>query len=135
MSIEAFIIEFSTLKVRGIGKVLIKRDSSPRTVALIRFRLRNAIQSRIVVRNSEVIIPIKLGRVGPENSVKKIKRGDVAYWPQSQILIIYLKDKEVEYPVNLVGKAKNPSYFDRLTLGSPIKLERVQSPIDESQYL
>ncbi|MHA1213803.1 MAG: hypothetical protein ACTSR2_05515 [Candidatus Hodarchaeales archaeon] len=135
MSAEAFVIEFSTLKVRGIGKILIKRDSSPRTVALIRFRLRNPVQSRIVVRNGEVIIPIKLGRVGPENSVKNIKRGDVAYWPQSQILIIYLKDKMVEYPVNLVGKAKNPNYFDQLTFGTSIKLERVQPPIDETQYL
>lgn len=135
MSDQEFILEFSILGNSDIGKVVFKKHLAPKTYALLEFRLRNPIQSRVIVRDGEVSIPFKIGRAGPENTVKNVNQGDVAYWTQSHVLIIFVKSKEVEYPVNPVGQVKNLSFFTRLHIGSSIKLEMIKSPIDEIKYL
>ncbi|MHA2405971.1 MAG: cyclophilin-like fold protein, partial [Candidatus Hermodarchaeia archaeon] len=98
---------------------------------------RKPIQSRVVVRDGEVDIPFKIGRAGPEKSKQEVKRGDVAYWPQSQTLIIFLRDKKMEYPVNIVGSIDVGSlkFFDQLTIGKSIKLEIIKPAVDEEDYL
>jgi len=135
MSDQEFILEFSILGNSDIGKVVFTKHLAPKTYALLEFRLRNPIQSRVVVRDGEVSIPFKIGRAGPENTVKHVNQGDVAYWTQSQVLIIFLRSKDVEYPVNPVGQVKNLTFFNRLQIGNSIKLEMVKSPIDEIKYL
>lgn len=135
MSDQEFILEFSILGNSDIGKVVFKKHLAPKTYALLEFRLRDPIQSRVIVRDGEVSIPFKIGRAGPENTVKNVNQGDVAYWTQSHVLIIFIKSKEVEYPVNPVGHVKNLAFFTRLHIGSSIKLEMIKSPIDDIKYL
>ncbi|MFX0206089.1 MAG: cyclophilin-like family protein [Candidatus Hodarchaeota archaeon] len=137
MSSNQFTIEFSIIGENLVGRATFIRQLSPKTVALIQYQLRQPIQSRVVVRNGEVAIPFKIGRAGPEKSRRDVKRGEVAYWPQSQTLIIFLKEKQVDYPVNIVGLIDVGSmrFFDRLTIGKSIKLEMIKPTVDEEDYL
>jgi hypothetical protein len=137
MSSEQLLIEFSIVGQNTIGQATIKRNLSPRTFALIKFRLRKPIQSRVVVREDEINIPFKIGRVSPENAKNEVNRGDVAYWPQGQIFKIFLKNKELKYPCNVVGEViiDNAKFFDKLKIGTSIKLEMIQPPIDEIDYI
>lgn len=137
MSFNHFLVEFSVIKQSNIGRAIFTGNLAPRTVALIRYQLRNPIQSRVVVRDGEVDIPFKIGRAVPEKSKREVKRGDVGYWPQSQTLIIFLKDKQIGYPVNIVGsiEIESVSFFDQLTIGNSIKLEMIKPTIDEEEYL
>ncbi len=137
MSFVQFLVEFSVVGVREIGRATIERNFAPRTTALIRYRLRQPIHSRTVVREGEVSIPFKIGRAGPENARKEILRGDVAYWTQSNTLKIYLQDKPIDYPVNIVGSIHPETmiFFDNLRIGKSIKLEIIKPSIDEIDYL
>jgi hypothetical protein len=137
MSFIRFSVEFSIIGHEEVGRAILIRQLSPQTVALIRYRLRKPIQSRIIVRNGEISIPFKIGRAVPETPKRDVKRGEVAYWPQSQILIIFLKDKKINYPVNIVGEIDNNKmkFFDQLTIGKSIRLEMIKPAIDEEDYL
>ncbi|UCE13179.1 MAG: hypothetical protein JSV04_13445 [Candidatus Heimdallarchaeota archaeon] len=136
MSFNQFDIEFSIINYEHVGRATLIRQLAPRTVALIRYQLRKPIQSRVVVRDGEVDIPLKIGRAGPEESSRKeVQRGEVAYWPQSQVLIIFIKDKTVGYPVNIVGSTRTMKFFDNLSIGKSIRLEMLQPGIDEEDYL
>lgn len=137
MASEKVMIEFTIIGQELHGKATLKLEFANRTVALIRFRLKKPVQSRVVVREGEVAIPFKIGRVSPENTQKKLARGDVAYWPQGNVLIMFLKPKSVAYPVNLVGQidSGHMTFFDNLSIGSSIRIERVRPMIDEADYL
>ena len=137
MSFEQFTVEFSIIGEKKTGQAVFQREFAPQTTALIRFRLRKPLMSRIVVREGEINIPFRLGRVSPEDSRKEVKRGEIGYWPQSQILLIFLKAKTKNYPVNIVGSIpdENLKFFDNLRMGRSIKLEMVKPPIDETDYL
>lgn len=136
MSFNQFDIEFSIINYDYVGRATLVRQLAPRTVALIRFQLRKPIQSRVVVRDGEVDIPFKIGRAGPEGSSRrKVRRSEVAYWPQSQILIIFREDKKLGYPVNIVGSTRTMEFFDSLSIGKSIKLEILKPSIDEEDYL
>jgi hypothetical protein len=137
MSSEQFLIEFSIVGQETLGEVTIKRNLSPRTFALIKFKLRKPIQSRVVVIDDEINIPFKIGRVVPENAKRMVNRGDVAYWPQGQIFKIFLKNKELKYPCNVVGMVDTDKaqFFDKLRIGTSIRLEMIQPPIDEIDYI
>lgn len=139
MSFHQFIVEFSIIGQTTIGRATLVRQLAPQTVALIRYQLRKPIQSRIVVRDGEVAIPFKIGRASPEQTSSKrdVKRGEVAYWPQSQTLIIFLKNKQTAYPVNIVGliDVGSMSFFDTLRIGKSIKLEMIKPSIEEEDYL
>ncbi|MFW9855348.1 MAG: cyclophilin-like family protein [Candidatus Thorarchaeota archaeon] len=137
MSSEKVMMEFTIIGQETIGKATLQREFAPRTVALIRFRLKNPIQSRVVVREGEVAFPFKIGRVSPENAYKTLSRGDVAYWPQGTVLIVFLKQKTVSYPVNLVGRidSGHMNFFDKLHIGTSIRIERIRPMINEVDYL
>ncbi|MFX0122025.1 MAG: cyclophilin-like family protein [Candidatus Hodarchaeota archaeon] len=137
MSFNQFSVKFSIVGHEEVGRATLTRQLSPQTVSLIRFQLRKPIQSRIVVRNGEISIPFKIGRAVPETPKRDVKRGEVAYWPQSQTLIIFLKDKQINYPVNIVGVIdySNLRFFDQLTIGKSIRLEMIKPAIDEEDYL
>ena len=137
MSFNQFSVEFSIIGHEKVGRATFIRQFSPQTVSLIRYQLRKPIRSRIVVRNGEISIPFKIGRAVPETPKRDVKRGEVAYWPQSQTLIIFLKDKQINYPVNIVGTIDygNLKFFDHLTIGKSIKLEMIKPSIDEEDYL
>ena len=137
MSFVQFLVEFSIIGERKIGRATFQRSLAPRTTALIRYQLRNPIQSRIVVREGEISIPFKIGRAGPENARKEITKGEVAYWPQSNTLKIFIQDKKIDYPVNIVGSIhpETLSFFKKLRIGKSIKLEMIEPSIDETDYL
>ncbi len=140
MSFHQFIVEFSIIGQTTIGRATLVRQLAPQTVALIRYQLRKPIQSRIVVRDGEVAIPFKIGRASPEQaspSKREVKRGEVAYWPQSQTLIIFLKNKQAAFPVNIVGliDVGSMTFFDTLRIGKSIKLEMLKPSIEEEDYL
>ncbi|MHA2244042.1 MAG: cyclophilin-like family protein [Candidatus Hodarchaeales archaeon] len=137
MSFNQFLVEFSVVRQNSVGRATFTRNLAPHTVALIRYQLRKPIQSRVIIRDGEVNIPFKIGRAGPEKSKREVKRGNVAYWPQSQTLIIFLIDKQMEYPVNIVGAIDVGSleFFEQLTIGKSIKLEMIEPPVYEEDYL
>ncbi|MFX1505212.1 MAG: cyclophilin-like family protein [Promethearchaeota archaeon] len=137
MSFNQFSVEFSIIGQESVGRATFIRQLSPQTVALIRYRLRKPIQSRIVVRNGEISIPFKIGRAVPETPKNEVQRGEVAYWPQSQTLIIFIQDKKINYPVNIVGTvdSSNLKFFDQLNIGKSIRLEMIKPAIDEEDYI
>ena len=137
MSRSQLTVEFSIVNQPDYGRVILDRTMAPRTIALINYQLRNPIQTRIVVREGEINFPFKIGRAGPENTKKQVSAGDLGYWPQSHVLIIYLADKEIRYPVNVVGYVEREymQFFQKLRLGRSIKLEKVKSAIDEEDYV
>ncbi len=137
MASNHILVEFSIAGQNEYGRGILDRDIASRTVALINYQLRNAIQTRIVVRNGEVNFPFKIGRAGPENAKKFVRKGDIGYWTQSHVLIVFLLSKEIAYPVNIVGQIQqgNIKFFEKLRIGRSIKIERVQSAIDEEDYL
>lgn len=137
MSFNRFVVEFSIIGHSSVGHATLIRQLSPHTVSLIRYQLRKPVQSRVVVRDGEVSIPMKIGRAGPEKSRREVKKGEVAYWTQSQTLMIFLKDKQTEYPVNVVGSINTGSmkFFKDLSIGNSIKLEIIKPAIDETDYL
>ena len=99
------------------------------------FGIMNSVAYNLPKKTGEVDIPIKIGRVGPENSIKEVKRGEIAYWPQSQLIMMFLKDQKTFNPVNVVGEIENLSFFDSLERGATAKLQMVESPIDDKYYL
>jgi hypothetical protein len=137
MSFNQFSVEFSIVGQDSVGRATFIQQFSPQTVALIRYQLRKPIQSRVVVRNGEISIPFKIGRAVPEAPKKEVQRGEVAYWPQSQTLIIFVQDKKINYPVNIVGTIDygNLKFFDQLSIGKSIRLEMIKPSIDEEDYL
>ncbi|PWI49043.1 hypothetical protein CEE45_03775 [Candidatus Heimdallarchaeota archaeon B3_Heim] len=137
MASNHILVEFSIAGQNEYGRGILDRDIASRTVALINYQLRNAIQTRIVVRDGEVSFPFKIGRAGPENAKKYVRKGDIGYWTQSHVLIVFLASKEIAYPVNIVGQIQQGSikFFKKLRIGRSIKIERVQSAIDEEDYL
>lgn len=137
MSFNTFDVQFSIIGQSKIGRATFQRYLAPHSTALIRYHLRKPIQSRIIVREGEVSIPFKIGRAGPEDTKREVQRGDVAYWTQSNALKIFLKEKTIDYPVNIVGSVhpETQSFFDNLRMGKAIKLEMVQPLIDEDDYL
>ena len=129
-------VQFTNINDGNYGRVIFVQKTVPRTFALLRFRLRKPIQLRAVVKTDEIDIPFKIGRVGPEDSQKQVERGDIGYWPQGQVLIIYLQDKQIKYPINLIGHIKeNYGFFDELKMGQNIRCELIQQGIDEEYYL
>lgn len=138
MASDQILIEFSIIGKNDHGRGVLNRSLAPRTIALINYQLRNPIQTRIVVRQGEVSFPFKIGRASPENAKKLVRRGDIGYWTQSNVLVVYLVDKEIAYPVNVVGQIQQPQdleFFDELKIGRSIMLEKVQRAIDEEDYL
>ena len=137
MSSNQILIEFSIAGQSDYGRAILDRNLAPRTIALINYQIRNAIQTRIVVRDGEINFPFKIGRAGPENAKKQVNIGDIGYWPQSHVLIVFLVDKEIKYPVNVVGyiQREHIKFFQKLRLGRSIRLEKVKSAIDEEDYL
>ncbi|MFX0015146.1 MAG: cyclophilin-like family protein [Promethearchaeota archaeon] len=137
MSFSHFGVQFSIIGHNKVGRVTLVRQLSPHTVALIRYQLRKPIQSRVVVRDGEVDIPFKIGRAGPEKTRREVKRGEVAYWTQGRTLMIFLNNKQTDYPVNIVGSVDEESleFFDQLTIGKSIKLEMIKPAIDEDDYI
>ena len=136
MAPNQFLVEFSVVGQSEYGRVIFDRNFAPRTIALIHFQLRDPIQTRIVVRAGEVNFPFKIGRASPENAKKVVETGDIGYWPQSHVLIIFLERKKIAYPVNIVGYVEKGSmkFFKNLKIGRSIKLEKIQNAIDEEDY-
>lgn len=137
MGSNRILIEFSIQGQSEYGRGYLDRELAPRTIALINYQLRNSVQTRIVVREGEVSFPFKIGRAGPENAVKDVRRGDIGYWTQSNIMIVFLKSKKIVYPINIIGSIDRGfmKFFDALKIGRSIKLEKIQSAIDEEDYL
>ncbi len=137
MSFIQFLVEFSVVGQSKIGRAIFQRSLAPRTTALIRYQLRNPIQSRVVLQDGELSIPFKIGRAGPENAKREVRRGEVAYWTQSNTLKIFLESKKTDYPVNIVGSVDQETmpFFENLRIGKSIRLEMVQPSIDEADYL
>lgn len=138
MGSNQILIEFSVVGQDDYGHGVLNRNLAPRTCALIHYQLRKPIQTRIVVRQGEISFPFKIGRASPENAKKDVHRGDIGYWTQSNVLVVYLQDKNLDYPSNIIGHIQDPNdlvFFDSLKIGRSIKLEKIQQPIDEDDFI
>ncbi|MHA1166669.1 MAG: cyclophilin-like family protein [Candidatus Hodarchaeales archaeon] len=120
-------IDSVTVKLLGLnGEELVmtlNRELGPRTVALIERTILNSTKmARIVKKKDEYAILLKIGRVGPEQSKKEVNAGDVAYWPQGNMLMLYKVPKKLLYPVNVIGTAKKLAVFESIKSGSMVRL-------------
>jgi len=82
-------------------KIELIRKIAPLTIQAI---LKNLpFNTRIKKYGKQIILyfPIKFKA---EKTTVNVKRSDVAYWPLSQALCIYLEDMRTSSPVILVGK-------------------------------
>ena len=64
-------------------------------------------------------------RRGAEKAVKRVKAGDIAYWPMQDAVVIYTSDTRPYSPVNTFGKVtENLGLFSGLRSGAKIRIER-----------
>lgn len=112
------------------AKIAINRKLSPKTVALIEETIKggNFITRAVNKGDNAIYIMLKIGRIGRENSTREITEiGTVAFYPASQLLIIYSKPKEINYDINIVGKVEKEDLdkFCNYRTGDPIKLKTI----------
>ena len=102
------------------------RFLSPRTVdALVR---RLPLQGRVTIASTQVYFEVPL-KMGYEKAVVKADGADVAYWPFGSAFCIFSGTMQPYRPVNLVGRILSGlEIFQEVKSGTPIKVERVQSP-------
>ncbi|MFX0092738.1 MAG: cyclophilin-like fold protein [Candidatus Hodarchaeota archaeon] len=132
MSFDQVNIEFSSLDKFSIA--YLKEHLAPRTIALLRLKLkRSPYRTRAVVRDDQIAFPIKLGRVGAEGSKarKNVKEGEIAYWPQSEVLCVFTKDTTTYTAVNVLGQVEDMNFFMNLKMSAPVKLRYVPVEDDE----
>ena len=130
-------IDSVTVKLVGLNGeesiVILNRDLGPRTVALIEKTIQTTTKmARIVKKKGEFAILLKIGRVWPEKSQKEVKEGEVAYWPQGNMLLLFKEPKKLSNPVNIIGTVKKLNELDSVRSGSMIKLFLV--PEEESNH-
>ncbi|MFW9996382.1 MAG: cyclophilin-like family protein [Candidatus Odinarchaeota archaeon] len=113
----------------------LKRHLAPRTVSLLVRTVRDVTsQARVVKRPGEISILLKIGRVGPEKARKDIKKNEVAYWPQGNMLMLFSETKASFNPVNVIGTVDNLIIFDKIRSGSMIRLQLVSEDEDTQYY-
>ncbi|MCS7385575.1 MAG: cyclophilin-like fold protein [archaeon GB-1867-005] len=83
------------------AKIKLIRILAPITIQQIVKRL--PISTRIVKFGKQLLINLPL-KVKIDKTSKNVKAGDVAYWPISQALCIYLEETKIPSPVIIVGK-------------------------------
>ncbi|MFX0062843.1 MAG: cyclophilin-like fold protein [Candidatus Hermodarchaeota archaeon] len=132
MSFDKVNIEF--LHLDKYSKAFLKEHLAPRTIALLRSKLKMAdYRTRAVKRDDQLVFPIKIGRVGMEGnkSRREVKAGEIAYWPQSEALCVFIKDTTTYTPVNVLGLVENLDFFKKLSMGAAVKLRFIQDDDDE----
>lgn len=100
---EKYIIKLKIPRNINI-KIELIRKSAPLTIQAI---LKNLpFITRIKKYENQIIMyfPIKFKA---EKTTTNVQKGDIAYWPLSKALCIYLEDIKTRSPVILVGKVIN----------------------------
>lgn len=134
-------VDVVTIKLVGLkgeeSIVRLNRELGPRTVALIERTIKTTTKmARLVKKKEEFAILLKIGRVGPEESKKEVKEGDVAYWPQGNMLMLFKEPKKLSNPVNVIGTANRLNVLDSIRSGSMIKLFLIpEEESDHAMYL
>ena len=86
---------------KRLAKIKFIRVLAPITIQQILKKL--PAPTRIIKFGKKLLMNLPL-RVKIEKPSKKVEGGDVAYWPMSQALCIYLEETETPSPVVIVGK-------------------------------
>lgn len=108
------------------AQIIINRKLSPKTVALLEDTIKrsNPVTRAVNKGDNAIYIILKIGRIGRENSTREItEAGTVAFYPASQLLIIYSEPKVVNYDINIVGKTEELEKFCKYRTGDPVKLK------------
>ncbi|TFG33962.1 hypothetical protein EU527_05760 [Candidatus Thorarchaeota archaeon] len=85
------------LKLEGT----INRIHAPLIIEEIIFRLPFEGKTGLMRNEMQIILGISKGNAKPTNDVK---RGDIAYMPLGDALVIYLEDMRTYSKVNIIGK-------------------------------
>lgn len=104
-------------------KIELIRKNAPLTIQSILGKL--PFRTRIKKFGDQLIIyfPIKFKA---EKTTTKLKRGDVAYWPLSQAICIYLKDTEISSPVTIIGRvSEGLEKLPDITSGLGVTISRI----------
>lgn len=94
----------------------INRIYAPLIVEEISFRLPFEGKTGLIKNEMQITLGILKGNAKPTNDVKK---GDIAYMPLGDALVIYLQDTRTYSQVNIIGKIISPQ--DQIDLLKSIK--------------
>jgi hypothetical protein len=98
------------------------RFSSPLTVETILKKLPLEGRAHPIKGGSSFLLGIKRG---VEKSVKKVKKGTIAYWPMGDALCFYHKDTNTYSPVNKIGEIfENIQLITKIKSGKKIRVEQ-----------
>ena len=85
---------------------IINRIHAPLIVEEISFRLPFESKTALMRNELQITLGIPKGNAKPTNDVKK---GDIAYMPLGDALVIYLEDMHTYSQVNILGKITSPA--------------------------
>lgn len=94
----------------------INRIHAPLIVEEIIFRLPFEGKTGLMRNEMQIPLGISKGNAKPTNDVKK---GDIAYMPLGDALVIYLEDMRTYSKINIIGKIT--SSFENITLLKEVK--------------
>jgi len=121
--VERYVKREVRVIVRGVGvaKAVLYRKYSPKTFARVVRSLPIEGYARLLNGVLYLVAPFE---VGAEDPKKRVKRGDVAYWPLWKAICIFREDKALDRPVNLLGHVvENVEVLDRVERGALVRIE------------
>ena len=112
-----------TIQVIGKEEIIegeLIRTKAPRTVEKILMKL--PLIARVSKQKDQLNISIGI-KMGAEKSTKIAHQGDIAYWPKSDALSIFLANTEPYGEINVIGSiTSNLDSLMNLKLGSTLKI-------------
>lgn len=105
-------------------KIELIRKNAPLTIQEILRKL--PLKTRIKKYGKQIIIyfPIKFKA---EKTTNNLKKGEVAYWPLSQALCIYLENMKTSSPVILIGKiTEGLEHLINITSGIGVTISEIK---------
>jgi len=112
-----------TIQIIGTEEMVegeLVRTKAPRTVEKILLKL--PLTGRVSKQKDQVNISLGI-KMGAEKATKMAQQGDIAYWPKSDALSIFLADTEPYGEINVIGSVtSNLEALMNLKLGSALKI-------------
>ncbi len=119
-ALNVFPIEISIIGKDDIIKGELVRTFAPRTVEKILHDL--PLKGRITKRENYLTLSINI-QMGNEKTIDRAEKGDIAYWPMSDAICIFLGDGEPYGGISIIGKInENLECMMNLRLGTTIKI-------------
>jgi len=112
------------IRVAGLGKAKgeLVRFYAPLTVEALLRRLPIEGRAHPLRGGCSFIVGLKRGK---EKSVREVRAGTIAYWPQADAVCLFHSDASTYSSVNRVGTVtENLALIREITSGARIRIER-----------